>query len=342
MQQTNSNNWLEIKSGESGQLTILDHGRLEGLVAELVNSGDQCPSLCVFLGTKSKEACLRQLYPHNNINRRASNTSVRLRCDVATQRMPRPAFFADGDLTYKPSFSSLGKQTARPEQPITWQAHSFETVLQIIYARLLFLFTDVVCIFAADFASYSDVADFLISIHRARSASLLPASIRPRVVIVLATNLVDNKMEETEVERLQCRLNMCETGPMSASFSAIHMVRLGHHTLSDYSRYQPLRDLIKGQIHDMQSAREDTRTLLSANHLAALFSLALRHTAEDIRQPFDFVQASRAYHPVSLSLGPNIVHYQELGSQVGLCSEELAPSVASALLMDHYIDGMLD
>ncbi|RAL06463.1 uncharacterized protein BO97DRAFT_358664, partial [Aspergillus homomorphus CBS 101889] len=73
----------------------------------------------------------------------------------------------------------------------------------------------------------------------------------------------------------------------------------------------------------------------------ALFSLALRHTAEDIRQPFDFVQASRAYHPVSLSLGPNIVHYQELGSQVGLCSEELAPSVASALLMDHYIDGML-
>lgn len=84
--------WLDIGVGEDATFTLLDHGRLERVVAELIEPGSQFPALCAFLGTKQKDASLRHLYPHNNIGRRDSEAAVRLRYDIGSWGTSRPIF----------------------------------------------------------------------------------------------------------------------------------------------------------------------------------------------------------------------------------------------------------
>ena len=119
------------------------------------------------------------------------------------------------------------------------------------------------------------------------------------------------------------------------------MIRLEAGPLSESARHERLRALVAGQLDDMQLVRQDHRLLINANHLVALFRSAFRHLAEEICQPFHYVKATRAYNDIPPSLATNLVHYQEIGMQSGLCYEDLVPSIASALVMDHYIPGML-
>lgn len=119
------------------------------------------------------------------------------------------------------------------------------------------------------------------------------------------------------------------------------MIHLEDGPLSETARHERLQALIAGQLDDMQLVHQDHQVLINANHLAALFQSAFRHLTDEICQPFHYVKATRAYNSVPLSLAPHLVHYQELGMQTGLHHEDLVPSIASALVMDHYIPGML-
>lgn len=76
--------WLDVGVGEGTTFTLLDHGRLECVIAELVEPRSQYPALCAFLGAKWKDTSLRQLYPHNNIKRRDSKAAVRLHYDIGS------------------------------------------------------------------------------------------------------------------------------------------------------------------------------------------------------------------------------------------------------------------
>lgn len=78
--------WLDVGVGEGTTFTLLDHGRLERVIDELIEPRSQYPALCAFLGAKWKDTSLRQLYPYNNIKRRDSKAAVRLRYDKFWRR----------------------------------------------------------------------------------------------------------------------------------------------------------------------------------------------------------------------------------------------------------------
>lgn len=333
--------WLDVGVSEGAIFTLLDHGRLERVIAELVEPGSQYPALCVFLGTKWKDTSLQQLYPHNNIKRHGSEAAIRLRPDIGSWGTSRPLLLADGDLSCKPyPRSSMGNHI-KEERSILWDKPSARTVLHAVWTRLVFLFADVICIFADDFPDFSHVAEFLIDCLKLGSASSLPVTVRPRVIIVLGhvrSGVPDNVQQ---ANLLYQRLSNDPSGLLKESFSAVNMICLEDGSLSETARHERLRALIAGQLDNMQLVRQDHKVLINANHLVALFRSAFRHLSDELCEPFQCVKATRAYNAVSPSLTTYLAHYQGIGMQSGLCYEDLAPSIASALIMDHYIPGML-
>lgn len=333
--------WLDVGVGEGTTFTLLDHGRLERVTAELVEPGSQYPALCAFLGTKWKDTGLRQLYPHNNIKRRDSKAAVRLRYDIGSWGTSQPILLADGDLSCKPYPHSSVRGHIKEEKSIAWNESSASDVLHAVWARLVFLFVDVICVFADDFPDLMHVAQFLSDCLKLGSASSLPVAVRPHVIIVLG-NVRNGRSDDVEqADSLYQSLSNDMSGTLNGSFSAVNMIRLEDGPLSESAHHERLRALVAGQLDEMQLVQQDHGLLINANHLVALFQSTFHHFAEEIFQPFHFVKATRAYNDVPPSLAANLVHYQEIGMQSSLCYEDLVPSIASALVMDHYIPGML-
>ncbi|KAE8383882.1 patatin-like phospholipase [Aspergillus bertholletiae] len=340
MQRIDDISWLGLGLGESKKFTLLDYGRLDRVITEMGDPANQYPTLCVYMGGRSKDACLRRLYPNNNIKRHASTAEIKLRYDIDSLNTTRPVLFTDGDLKCMPSAYPSTNGRPKLERSISWDASSAEKALYIIWARLVFLFADVICVFANDFGDLLDVAGFLLECLSLQAPSSLPSAVRPRVIIVLEARLDGEQEDIQNVEHFYCKLH--KDGPnLREYFSAVHLIRLESSHLSENARYERLRALIMGQLDDMCTVREDHRALFSATHLGALFRLAFQHTAEGICRPFDFVKATRAQDEVPSTLSRSLAHYLEIGANAGLRYEELATSISSALLMDHYIPGML-
>lgn len=338
MQHTKDIGWLDIGTGEGGRFMLVDRGRMAHIVAELAEPESQHPALCVFLGGGRKDAALQQLYPQNNIKRHNSNTQIRLRYDVASWGSPRPILFADGDPGRSPrsSYTNTEKEDGH-KHLISWDCLSIEIALLVLWSRLVFLFADIVCIFADDFPDLRHVAKLLVDCVEMRSASSLPTTIRPRVIVIVGAT--ENITAQTE--KFYQQLYSASHRSLFESFSTVNIVQLADTRLSDATRYERLRALIFRQLDDMRTVRQDSRVLPNAIHMGELFHCAARHTASDIQQPFDFVKATRARCMVPPHLGAHLAHYQEVGGRAGICYEYLAPSIASALLMDHYVPGML-
>ncbi|GMF77642.1 unnamed protein product [Aspergillus oryzae] len=340
MQRIDDISWLGLGLSESKKFTLLDYGRLDRVITEMGDPANQYPTLCVYMGGRSKDACLRRLYPNNNIKRHASTAEIKLRYDIDSLNTTRPVLFTDGDLKCMPSAYPSTNGRPKLERSISWDTSSAEKALYIIWARLVFLFADVICVFANDFGDLLDVAGFLLECLSLQAPSSLPSAVQPRVIIVLEARLDGEQEDIQNVEHFYCKLH--KEGPnLREYFSAVHLIRLESSHLSENARYERLRALIMGQLDDMCTVREDHRALFSATHLGALFRLAFQHTAEGICRPFDFVKATRAQDEVPSTLSRSLAHYLEIGAKAGLRYEELATSISSALLMDHYIPGML-
>ncbi|KAA8647902.1 uncharacterized protein ATNIH1004_006604 [Aspergillus tanneri] len=296
MQRTDDIGWLSIGLSERGRFTILDHGRLDHVVSELGDPANQYPALCVYIGAKAKDACLRQLYQYNNIKRHVSAAEVKLRYDMGSLETSRPVLFADGGLEYKSSTSSSMIGCVKTERSISWDS------------------------------------PFIFIITGGDSAADYNSDRSP---------LERGEEYMEQVEQFHCKLDKNSPETLSECFSAIHFMRLERSHLSECARYERLRVLITGQLDDMYTVRKDHGAIFNATHLVALFRLALQHTAEDICRSFDFVKATREQNEVPVSSSMAIAHYLDIGTKAGVYYEELAPSISSALVMDHYVPGML-
>ena len=316
---------------------LVDRGRLARIVAEMAGPERQHPALCVFLGCGHKDAALQQLYPRNNIKRHNSNARIQLRYDIASWESPRPILFADGDPGYNPRPNHLSVDEDGQKHLISWGCVSMESALLVIWSRLVFLFTDIVCIFADDFPGLSHVAKFLLACVEMQSASSLPTTVRPRVIVIVSPA----ETIAAQTEQFYQQLHGVSYRSLLETFSAVNVVQLADTCLSDMTRYERLRAMIFKQLDDTQTVRHDFRVVPNTIHLEGLFHYAIRHTAADIQQPFNFVKATRARRMTPTHLGGHLTHYQEIGGRVGLCYKQLAPSIASALLIDHYVPDML-
>lgn len=341
MQNTIDIGWLDIGVREDSRLAVLNQGRLQRVIDDLSDPDNQYPSLCVFFGGKTKGHALQHLYPLNNIKRHFSEAPIKLRSNIASLESRRPTLLADGDIPNAKSFRLTRKLDAGVGLPVPWDNVCAGEVLQVLWSRLIFLFANVVCIFIDNTSGLDNVAKFLVKCLRLRSASSYPPSLLPRAIFIYGSGMKRDEAEMKGSHPLSRQIRNAGFPDMSDIFSGTTSIYLEEGSLSDVAKYQRLNAIIAEQTEALSSTRQDYQGLPTATHFMALFQSAFRHTMSETNSPFDVVRATREHRPVNLCAESHLAHYLEVGLCANLRPYELAPSIASALFMDHYTPEML-
>ncbi|KAJ5566719.1 uncharacterized protein N7459_010101 [Penicillium hispanicum] len=332
MQNHQNVSWLHTGVGDDSRPAVLDYGRLQRVIAELPNPSEQHPSFCVFLGGKARENYLQKLFPMNNIKRRPSSAHIKLRYDIASLNGGRPILFADGSI---PSGDRpLPRLGSGASLPITWNTWP-RSIITALWARLIFFFTDLVCIFIDDDSAVSSATEFLSQCSELGSASTFPPSVRPKVILFL--NLPGSRYTCLPVS---IEKNF-ENATYTASFSGIETIDLGPREVSPAVQHEKAKATILRHLDVIYAVRHANHACISGKHMLALYQSVLQHTLGHISDPFDLVTVTRENRPVSPALKSHLAHYLEIGRRVGFQPEDLGPTISSALFMDNYVPEMI-
>jgi hypothetical protein len=333
--------WLDVGTSEDSTFAIQDHGRLQRVVSELCDQDNQYPSLCVFLGGKTKNHALQQLYPLNNIRRHESEAPIKLRYDVASLESRRPVLLADGEIPNTDRFYTAKRFDAGVGHPLSWNNYSAAKILLVLWSRLIFVFTDVICIFIDDAACIEEVVQFLVSCLQLRTASSFPSRYLPRVIFIYGPSVRKDERDMSDIGLLNKGIQESGYNDLFGLFSKSTSLYLQDNNFSDITKFQRIKALITEQVDAVSSIRQENQARPNGTHLNALFQLAIQHTLKDISHPFDLVKATRRDRPVSWCAESHLAHYLEIGHCANLPLSGLAPTIASALFMDHYVPEMI-
>lgn len=331
--------WLELWQGEAGPL--LSHGwRLPQIVKDLPNPSEQSPQITFLLGRHLKEKALRTLCDSNYKGPRRKHT-MNIRTDNRTLNALHPRLFADCD----PTLQGLQPMVAGTrgchqdhvlsigELPQDCSLHD------VILSRLLFMFVDVICIFADDVGGLESVRNMLSTWVRIGSASSLPRSIRPRVIIVISNttqSVTHDILDETDFF-----FGLHSTHPdLLEVFSDLRFCRLPSDELSSEARFLTLSADISKQLHSTRFDRTKDKLIFSATHLSELFKLATQQICLSPFDQFDFISATRQQNPLDGAFSSHITNFLKLSGKSTLPYNGIASHIASAILMDAYPPGM--
>ncbi|OJD25537.1 hypothetical protein ACJ73_03090 [Blastomyces percursus] len=328
--------WLELVEGNAGP--HLSYGwRLARVVHEMHAAAEQFPQIILLLGRSQKNAALPQLCKSKY---RTSNRpqAVNLRLDRASVRSSHPRLFADWDpgrRDVQPAFDSPKVCHREEDTQVNWPSSTSWKPHDLVLARLILLFCDVICIFSDDVGGIEATVSLLMTWANIGSASSLPRRIRPRVIVVTkSVSATEKILAEDDLLFSIRRAENAST--FFSSFVDVKISNLPSDELSPEARYLQLSTELLLELHDARRARETSRLMFSATHLNALFEDALRHTAQDILAPFDFIHSSRRGNPLDGSFVSHLSAFLRQGIRMHIAYEGLASYVASAILVDAY------
>ncbi|THC92162.1 hypothetical protein EYZ11_008377 [Aspergillus tanneri] len=316
----------------SCEIILEDTGRLWRVIQELPNPSTQTPQLALFIGTNAKDTALKNIFPQNNISRRGEKGNINLRLQTDSINHDAPLFFADSSPFVKnPSERSHVLCHETISHPASWKP-SLYTVIDILYARLLFLFSDVICVFADDFSSVQAVLLRLMTWAEIGSAMPILPELRPRLLVVVSE---DGPHDASQYEELQNMLQSY-TIQLKNTFSAVKIFQLAGTYLSPLARYQRLQLEIRSQTQQMFDIRQRTHMLLSALHFASLFVKAVEQTAQSTSQDFNFITVSRIRNEVGSDYLEHLQTFLELARRHKTPYDSVASFIASSIIMDAY------
>lgn len=160
-----SHDWLQA-SQEENKWVLLCASRLRRLVNGLRDTTKQYPSLMCFVRRGAKAQALRQVFPANNHGRRRGTGVADLRVDSVTVDTDWPVFFAGANLNpsveggsasshcYKVTKHAIDRTDADDSK-----GRGLSELVDRLYTRLPFLFTDVLDLFADDLGGLDGVAE---------------------------------------------------------------------------------------------------------------------------------------------------------------------------------------
>ena len=329
--------WLDVSSSHGGW-SLTDTDRMRRLVQGMNHPSTQYPSVVFFIGKKRKVQALKSLFPYNNITRRGAGGIAKLHLSASTVRTSHSVFVIDGDLDGALAAQRLPKPNPAPRTQ-SLRLHidegpSFSHVRDMIYGRLLFPFTHVVCIFADDLGGLARVRDNLVQWSSLMPPPRHPCSERPRVVVVVTDTA--GKARQASIPDPQSLLRSVE------GFASEPMVLdlRGRRELSPSARFHPLQTLLLHELDLARIARVERRFLFSAVHLDALFRKAATHIAKHPHTRFNFIPAARLGNPVNENLAEHLQSFVAVSKTAEVPASAITDYVASALLMDGYPPGM--
>ncbi|KAJ9386294.1 hypothetical protein DTO063F5_3808 [Paecilomyces variotii] len=338
MSRCKHNFWIDLADGKAGPQLVYG-SRLARLVGELPGPATQWPQVVFFMGRRLKIQAMRHLCHSRGQHHHQEWVDVHL--DNRTLRSQQPRFFADCDPT------SRSLQPLFQRAPICHQEEVFPLDFSrteyswkdLVLSRLLFLFVDVLCIFADDVGGFEGVYELLSTWAKIGSASSLPHAVRPRVIVVTGQthSITHDLLDEQD---FFLKLLDADDFPFFATFGDIQVSKLQSEALSPQARYMTLESDITRQLRNMTIIRERHRLLFSGIHLNAFFELALQHISVAPLSPFDFVRSSRQHNPLDGAFMSHLINFIRLGNSGRAPYDTIASYIASAILMDAYPPGM--
>ena len=327
--------WFRLSGKEQAYLHYAN--RTNNVIQEMANPDKQYPSMILLIGGKSKDIALRQLFPNNNIRRGRTDSIIDLRSDSATVRSDFPVLFADAN----PSASKairIGDFPCHQNDTflLNWKAPKSENVHHALFARLVALFSDVICIFADDFGSLREVALFLLDWIRLGSPSTSPQRIRPRVVVVANEQSPAATHDVLEAEEFHFLLQQEDLSARTAVFSSISFLRIAGDQISVLARHRRLKEVLFSELDSSRKDRIEQRMLFSAVHFSAFVKQAVRHVATSFTTPFNFMETTRLSNPLKPDYRAHLSACFTLARHYHVSYETLASFIASSILLDAY------
>jgi hypothetical protein len=328
--------WLRVHQDKKSFVLEYD-GRLHCITRSLPNPAYQYPSIILFAGGQSKSRAIRALFPGNSISRRRNYGIANICYDSGTLVDEYPLLIADS--ISGPSQINLRGNVACHEtvtHQISWSDNedtpAWQDLADHIHARVLLLFIDVLCLFAKDYGDLDAVAKKIVRWTTIGSASSLPSSVRPRLVIVTSITGADFCSEA-----LRFRLQVLSDPKFSATFSSLQIVNvLDSPRSQNQNQFSGLGMTLRDEITTIRAEKTNTHTLFSMVHVAAFFDMALKNFAESPQHIFDFISASRERIPVSANFQQHLTSFLGLALKQKLPQYILWDFVASALILDSF------
>ncbi|KFY32432.1 hypothetical protein V493_00208 [Pseudogymnoascus sp. VKM F-4281 (FW-2241)] len=329
--------WLRI--GEDYTNFVLQYGnRLNNIANALPSPAAQYPSIVLFIGKTLKSKVLRALYPQNEVSTCRKFGIANICIDSTTADEEHPVLLAESVPDY-PQAKPRGKQTCHDtsNHHVSWPSDERngpqrQQFIHHVHARLLSLFTDVLCLFAQDYGGLDAVAETLITWANIGPASSLEHPIRPRLLIVAN---ISGDVFASEALRLQ--LKVLSHPGFSDSFSSLNVINvLGASGHTPRGHFSALEQVLKEEIRLQRAARVNTHTLFSMVHIAAFFDLALQNFAKSPLSTFSFIHASRDDFKVSPNFPQHLRSFMSVLADKKLPCHFVWEFIASAIVLDAF------
>lgn len=339
----NHRRWLAVTETS----TLIDEGRFGRIIDSFGRPSEQFPSLTLYLGRKEKDSALRTLHQNNNLRRYQGQTAINLDVDNDSVERNSPYLFADCDPTIR---SPEGAQVALglPQETchfsktfsLSWARTMFHQIHDVILSRALFIFTDVICIFAEDVGGLDGVRTLLDTWAELGTASNLSDSVRLRVLVVCLDEISSTTFSYLEREDFRFQILEHSGVELNHIYSAIKVVYLPPRHLLPVARYRKLREEIARHISRSHIVRQANGCSFSAYHQNALFEAALKHISQTTRRPFDLVAASRIGWQPSPTFLSHVINFLGLSAKYKFPYDSLQSFIASSILMDAFPPSM--
>ena len=328
--------WLRLNDNENG--FVLQYGnRLRNIADSLPHPSTQYPSLISFVGKRLKTRALRALFPRSDLSSCRRSGIANICADPTSTGNDYPTLIADSSPEYtisNPRVKETCHETTTHQVSWACEDHGSPTqqdVADLVHARLLSLFTNVVCIFAQDCGGIDKVAEQLATWTKNGSASSLPASTRPRLLVVTSVHGPD-----FDSEALRFRLRVLSDSKFPASFSSLNVVNVLGTGRARRGNFSGLAAVLGDETKATRLERVNTHTLFSMVHLTVFFDMALRDFTASPWSTFDFIQRSREDNPVLPNFQRHLVSFMNLCSDQKLPESILWDFIASAILLDCF------
>ena len=334
--------WLEVTVGE--KISLHDPDRLGRILTKLTNPITQQPSLIFFIGRKTKDIALHEVFPFNKIRKARNNVVADLHLDNSTYGSNHPILFADSDPKAIEASFREPKQTANCHEDATqvaqWALPPDHQLFSLLYARLFLPFADVICLFADDLGGVEGVSKLLKEWATIGISLTSEKQCRPRILVITTGSTVSPTYSTLELEDLRFTLLERSQSDLLACYSGISLLQLAGKHLSPRARYRRLKEVVFRLCDEVRQAKLSKRLLFSASHLRALFNQLTAHTATTLRRPFKPIVESRQGNAVDDTLTDHLNTFLRQCLYFKLPYDAIASFIASCILMDAYPPSM--
>lgn len=327
--------WLNFIENQKTCLKYFN--KTSRVIQKMTNPHLQFFSLVFFLDKKSRKTILRDLFSRNNIRRRHRNGLINLKLNFFTISADHPLLFADSDSQIF-VFRRINTNVSRKKYTISvdWKIPSDISIKHFLYARLVFFFSDVICIFADDVEGLEAMASYIFQWITIGNVFFLSRNIRSRIMIVQIKDNVAVTQSFLEFKELQFRLNIKNNERRNDVFSSIILFRLQKAHLFLFARHHRLKDVLLKKIDTARLVRFQEKVLFSAIHFEVFFRQTIHHIVRSITHPFDFIEKSRIHNEIKLNHQNHFFQFFRLGYENHISFEALTFIIIFSLLMNAY------